>query len=248
MKETLQEKAYNWLLEKIKNRTYLAGTALKEEVIAKQIDISATPVREALRRLEREGWVENIPYRGCFLKEYTLEQLQEIAILRESLESAAIYFIIDNTTDEDWTALDKNIRDSETLVNEIEKRNGDVETFNKRAKEQDDEFHSILIKASRSEKLLEMSMIWNFQLQGFAIQHYNKADTCEYITGGKPQFYWIVEQHRAIYVAIRLGWEQAARELMRAHISTHCYEVIAEVRRQEEADKVSKSKKRKKRS
>lgn len=244
MKQTLQGKAYNWLLDRILNRTYVSGDALKEELIAREINISATPVREALRRLEREGLVENIPYRGCFLKKYTLEQFQEITILREILEDTAIYFIIANINEEDWGILNENIRNSEILVDDIENKNGDLKTFNNRAAQLDDEFHNILIKSSHSEKLIEMSALWNFQIQSFAFQNYHKPDLCQCITCGKSKFYWVVQQHRAIYTAIRSGWEQAAKELMRAHISTRLTEVISKAREQQKVE----IKKRKKRS
>jgi biotin operon repressor len=49
-----------------------------EEYLAKRIDVSRTPIRECLCRLENEGLVEIIPRRGTFLKKYSCKKIQEI--------------------------------------------------------------------------------------------------------------------------------------------------------------------------
>ena len=61
----LNEHVYRTLVELIVNGSFAAGTELKEQHLAKQMNVSATPVREALKRLASEGLVEIIPYRGA---------------------------------------------------------------------------------------------------------------------------------------------------------------------------------------
>lgn len=57
---------------------YGAGQYLREEQLAKSLGVSRTPVREALRRLDAEGWVETRPNYGVRVKAWTLQDAREI--------------------------------------------------------------------------------------------------------------------------------------------------------------------------
>jgi DNA-binding GntR family transcriptional regulator len=57
---------------------YGAGQYLREEQLARSLGVSRTPVREALRRLDAEGWVETRPNYGVRVKAWTLQDAREI--------------------------------------------------------------------------------------------------------------------------------------------------------------------------
>src|SRR5690349_4953493 len=63
-----------------------AGARLKEDELAERLDVSRTPVREALRRLEAEGLVVHEPKRGAAVRSYTPEELDDMYRLRALLE------------------------------------------------------------------------------------------------------------------------------------------------------------------
>lgn len=65
------------------------GSNLREEQIAEVMGVSRTPVREALRRLSDEGFVEYFPHRGARLMKLTPERVHEIFEVREALEGMA---------------------------------------------------------------------------------------------------------------------------------------------------------------
>lgn len=65
------------------------GSNLREEQIADVMGVSRTPVREALRRLSDEGFVEYFPHRGARLMKITPERVLEIFEVREALEGMA---------------------------------------------------------------------------------------------------------------------------------------------------------------
>ena len=65
------------------------GTPLVERRIAEEMGISRAPVREALRQLEEEGLVVNIPFKGWYVTEVTPKTMEEIVSLRLALESFA---------------------------------------------------------------------------------------------------------------------------------------------------------------
>lgn len=83
------EKAYQWIRQRILGKAWADGAALKESDLSRDIGVSRTPVREALRRLTLEGLVETIPNQGSRLQRWNDQDLEEIFGLRVQLESYA---------------------------------------------------------------------------------------------------------------------------------------------------------------
>ena len=75
---TLQESAYRTIVTQIAAGAYAQGHWLREQRVAEELGISPTPVREAFRRLEREGWIEFVPRRGCRIRIPTLEEVEDL--------------------------------------------------------------------------------------------------------------------------------------------------------------------------
>ncbi len=65
------------------------GSWLREAKLANQLGVSRIPVREALTRLEAEGLVKRVPYRGTIVGHLTLDQVKESYMLRSLLEGFA---------------------------------------------------------------------------------------------------------------------------------------------------------------
>src|SRR3989304_7231859 len=62
------------------------GQKLTQEMLADRLGVSLTPVREALRMLEKEGYVSPIPNRGFFVTEISLKEAEDLFALRETPE------------------------------------------------------------------------------------------------------------------------------------------------------------------
>ena len=97
----LNEQVYRTLVELITNGTIAPGTELKEQHLAKQMNVSATPVREAIRRLASEGFVETIPYRGAVVRMLNQQEITEAYACREALERLAVAEAISHLQEED---------------------------------------------------------------------------------------------------------------------------------------------------
>ncbi len=82
--------AYNSLKKAILENEYPNGTPLREQDLAEHLHVSRTPIREALRQLEKEGLVVNYPARGCFVTSITPYDVEEIYELRTMLELFAL--------------------------------------------------------------------------------------------------------------------------------------------------------------
>lgn len=99
------DRAYATLRERITNGEYAAGDRLREENLAEALGVSRTPVREALRRLDMEGFVVLVPHRGAHVVSWSPRDLEEIFGLRAVLEGYAARLAALRVTDEDVAAL-----------------------------------------------------------------------------------------------------------------------------------------------
>src|SRR6059058_688989 len=66
-----------------------AGEWLRQERLARELGVSHTPIREALKQLEVEGLVEHVPYRGVRVIEFSLNDVVDIYAMRAALEALA---------------------------------------------------------------------------------------------------------------------------------------------------------------
>ena len=86
---TAWEQAYLALRRCLADGTFPPGAHLREEDLAAQLGMSRTPIREALRRLDAEGWLRVVPNQGAFAAEWSLAEMIEIFDLRAMLEAHA---------------------------------------------------------------------------------------------------------------------------------------------------------------
>ena len=108
---SLAEQVYQNLVDSIASGDLPAGTELREQHLAKQMNVSATPVREALRRLASDGLVETVPYHGAVVRTLNQKEIQEAYACREALERLAVQEAIPRLGEEDIAYLYELIED-----------------------------------------------------------------------------------------------------------------------------------------
>jgi len=86
---TRGEEAYRQIRSSILRGEFAPAESLSEYVLAAQLSLSRTPVREALTRLEQDGMVHTVAGRGTFVAQLTPHDVMEIYEVREQLESYA---------------------------------------------------------------------------------------------------------------------------------------------------------------
>ena len=89
MQRSSGEAAYHAVMEAIRRGDYVPGARLREEEVGARLDLSRTPVREALRRLEAEGIVEHRPRAGAVVRQLSHAELVELYEMRVVLERTA---------------------------------------------------------------------------------------------------------------------------------------------------------------
>ena len=92
MTTNLKNKAYQIIKERIMSCDYKPNTFLNEADLIEEIDASRTPIREALNKLEQEGFVQIIPKKGVMVTGLTLVEINQTFEARILLEP----FIINN--------------------------------------------------------------------------------------------------------------------------------------------------------
>jgi DNA-binding GntR family transcriptional regulator len=166
----LREKVYGAIRNYILNGDIPPGERLIEAQLAKRIKASRTPVREALHLLEKEGLLEAIPRVGYRVKELKFSEVEEICQIRTVNEILAARWAIHRITHKEIQALEKNIAGTEA-----ELRKGNLLSF----VEFDAEFHEILVRASGSERLLELCQLLRRHMLRYRVKAITRADVVE---------------------------------------------------------------------
>ena len=138
----LKGEVYKIIKEGIVKRKLLPGTQLKESDLVESLGVSRTPIREALNQLSKEGIIEIFPRRGAFVKNCTKEEVSEILILREVLEGVAARLATSQM--------------SNTMVSKLETFFRDCRKGLMDYAEADERFHTEIIRASGSRRLIEL--------------------------------------------------------------------------------------------
>jgi len=141
--QPIRDVVYETLKDAILSGSFDGSEHLVESELAAQLRVSRTPVREAMRRLESEGILEARPKQGLVVKQHTHEEIKEIYLIREALESLAAAHAVKNATDEDIVLLESLVQQMEDVSDNPE----DVFEVHRR-------FSEALNKASRMPTLV----------------------------------------------------------------------------------------------
>jgi DNA-binding GntR family transcriptional regulator len=113
---TLADRAYLQLREEIIRVELRPGTVLREEALTQRLGVGRTPVREAIQRLQRDGFVTIIARRGTLVSEITITDLAAIYEVRKHLESWASRLAAQRATDDDRHAAEQLSGELEALT------------------------------------------------------------------------------------------------------------------------------------
>ncbi|QDT19727.1 GntR family transcriptional regulator [Gimesia chilikensis] len=153
--KNLTEQSYQYIRQQMEQNVLAPGTRLVNRKLAEELGVSAIPVREAICRLASEGLVEHIQGSGAFVREISREDLDELYVLRDLLESfaagEAAQFISQSQL-EDLQFIIDDLREITADLQERQARHTTPAQFN-RWVDLETEFHEILIEASRNRLL-----------------------------------------------------------------------------------------------
>ncbi len=176
------------------------GDRIVETQVAEALDISRTPVREAIHKLEREGLLKKLPKAGFTVMSLNREDIEETFGIRSVLESYAAGLAALKHHEDELKPLEEKIREFKICL-----QKGDTDALAKI----NTEFHNLLYALSRSPKLVRMindlrDQIFRFRKILLKMDHMPEASN---------------EDHRKMLAAIRERDVAKVEELVREHIS-----------------------------
>ena len=192
------EVAYWTLREAIRDGNVLPGERLMEVPLAEALEMSRTPVREALRRLEAEQLIDNVPRRGLIVPEITLEDLIEIFTIREYLEGLCARLATEQMLKAEMSLLEQIVLKTEQVM-----ETGDTSVLADMSRT----FHQRIRQGARSARLPKLiSLLYDA----------HRSTGLHELTGERRRR--AVAEHRHIFDAMQSGDAQEAETRMRQHI------------------------------
>ncbi|MDD4568620.1 MAG: GntR family transcriptional regulator [Tepidanaerobacteraceae bacterium] len=209
----LRDLVFSAMREAILNGRLKPGERLMEVQMAEEMGVSRTPVREAIRKLELEGLVVMVPRKGAYVAGLTLKDVADVFEIRGSLEGLAAALAAERITDEEIKNLDRVLKDISSAGEK-----GDIETIIKK----DVEFHQVLFKSSRNERLAQIINNLKEQIDRFRAQSFNNP----------ARLKSVILEHKRILDAIKQGDTENAEKLAKEHIYEVEYNVMNMLRKQ----------------
>ncbi|MGI6450613.1 MAG: GntR family transcriptional regulator [Desulfitobacteriia bacterium] len=192
----LREVVLEALREAIVSGILEPGERLMENQLAEEMGVSRTPVREAIRKLELEGFVVMIPRKGAYVAGVSYKDIKDVFEIRAALEGLAAGLAAEKVTDEELEEIERALNDEKEPDTLEEMVQSDID------------FHALLYKASRNEKLIGILANLREQIQRFR--------TTSLAVPGRPKY--AIQEHRAIVDAIASHDAEEAQKLAAAHI------------------------------
>lgn len=202
VKETqvsLNQKAYAEIRRRILNGELSTETPLSEYQLAEELALSRTPVREAIKRLEREGLVHSIPNRGTFVAELTASDISEIYQVREQLEGFAARIAAEKMSEDNIKKLEEEI----SLLNILASEGRLVEIV-----DSDIRLHKHIIASTQNSRLIELLGTLDDQMHRVRALFPHSSQ-------------WLdatLADHTNIVNAIKARDAEAAEKAMKAHL------------------------------
>lgn len=190
------------------------GQRLMEVQVAEKMGVSRTPVREAIRKLELEGLVEMLPRKGAHVAELSVKDIMDVLEVRATLDGLATSLSATRITDDEKKEL-RHLLDQ--FINYVEKENlqGSIK--------KDVEFHDVIYRSSRNDKLIQISNNLREQIQRFRIVYIKDYSSSREL----------IREHTEIYEAIIAGNPETAMEAARRHIKNQEETIIRSLKRNE---------------
>lgn len=202
----LKEAVYQLLYHSIIDLSLEPGSSLSETVLSKQLEISRTPIRNALMRLQDDGLV--IQNKGCsfYVASIRKEDCQQLMEARLAIEGQAAYWSAERTTPRDLECMEKSLNGYITAC-----RAWQIPAM----VENDHAFHQEIIDASCNQVISDIYRQISPRVLHYRYFLFNQA-TKEILA---PIMANSAKQHQAVFNAIRLGFGTVAKERIERDIS-----------------------------
>jgi DNA-binding GntR family transcriptional regulator len=222
-KITLHEQTYNVLRDNILAGTLTAGDRIVESQLADQLQVSRTPIREAIRQLQQEGLLVTDQFGWLRIATVSLTEAHHLYDCRLALETLAVEGACENASEPQLKEIQNLIKQAEKLAKlEISKANSTLQL------ETDYQFHRTIAQSSGNNCLTSLLD------QVFSKMALLRLQT----TLRNPRVLEICTEHRKIYEAIAQRDLKLAKQEMQSHLKASKLRVIKELTNIQAKDKL----------
>jgi DNA-binding GntR family transcriptional regulator len=211
--------AYKFIRERILNGTYAAGIPLASKNLSKEVGVSRTPVRDALRQLEADGLVIIKPRIGASVRSMDLQEFKDLCGLRQALEMYTAGLAAQNRTEEELREIRSALEAMREIVEKMIKASSDKELLGDLARE-DVRFHLAIINVAKNE--LIKKEIMRLSLINRVVSTWPKTKTAESLSDRRK----VLESHQEIFDAIAKRDVILAKGAMERHLRENLEKVI----------------------
>lgn len=206
----LREVIFNTLREAIITGELKPGMRLMEVQLAEKMGVSRTPIREAIRKLELEGLVNMIPRKGAHVADLSVKDIIDVLEVRASLDGLATSLAAARITESELKEL-KQVQ--EQFISYMERGNlqGTVR--------KDVEFHDIIYRSSRNDKLIQIVSNLSEQVHRFRIIYLKDFSS--------PRN--VAKEHAEIIEAIASKDPEVAQKMAAKHIKNQEVTIIKSI-------------------
>ena len=177
------------------------GQMISENDVCERFGVSRTPVREALRLLQEQGFVETVPYRGTYVTLLSLDNIKQMIYMRVAVETMVLRDFIAVQSPMVMEDIRHQIAKQQALIQE---KDFEPEQFYR----MDAKMHSIWFTAVRRQKLWEM-------LQAQQL-HYTRFRMLDFIT--ETDFTRIIGEHKELFGLIEARDDRGVEASLKEHL------------------------------
>lgn len=200
--ESNRDYAFRVIKDNIINLEIKPGIMISEQDIAEELEISRTPVHEALQELSRTKIVDIMPQKGCRVSLIDMNLVNEAVFMRLTIESAITQEACNLATEKDIEALEENV-----ILQNFYKTSGNFDKM----MDLDNRFHEKMYQITDKMQCLYMVRLMNI--------HFDRLRELTLETGTMDR---IIEDHKAILQAIKSKNPEQAKEVLQSHLN-HLY-------------------------
>lgn len=215
---SIRERVYLHIKDLILEGEFKAGDRLVERELAERLNISRTPIREALFRLESQGFVRTVPRKGVIVADISEKEIIEVFTILSSLEVLAVKLAVQKLDDETKSKFTACIKKVEGCLKD--KNNGDFSDLHS-------ELNYLLYSSAKNSKLHEMLSGLSDYIRAFAKIGFKKHGRAEQS----------MEEHLRIMEAIINQEIEMAEYLTKIHIENSRKAYIEAVKQVKEIKK-----------
>lgn len=212
-KSALAETAYTHVRQLLSSGSLRPGQKLSETRIARELGMSRTPVREAIKRLISDNLLEQTHGRGTYLREPTPDEMRHIFVVREALEATAAGLAAEHATDEQLAQMKQCIRVMYQSIRTARREGVALPDHmaNDDWNASDRRLHTLILEAGANPWLTRIAQDSQIIFRAFFDLSPDAFDMNNTYSG-------VYIEHRRIYSAIAKRDPAAARDAMLQHI------------------------------